>query len=264
MIKQEFRVLGHKIHYNVAESSEEFNKLDPKRKDAARDEAVNNIVYRSMNPDTRYWFLHGFSADDAKKLSESNPGTTYELYDGVEEETGIPRKTEPAKNKAGEVRMKDGVEVTKFIEPEEVYYNRVIATLVSDKKYASEDVAREHFQPFIERIASYVPFDVTEAEHAERGPKKLAAKYKIAAAKAMSIGTVEKLNKLFEPAIGKTFTATNDSTKMFSGKYPHKDSSGDETQVDFSVSDKDAEQLGWLVKEYQDWKASQELAALTE
>jgi hypothetical protein len=278
MKDQQFRVLGHEVIYKVPESSEEFNKLDPKRPDAACEEATNNIVYRSMNPDTRYWFLHGLSAEEIKKGAETNTAlANAQPYEGVESEMEhlledvtldkdetASRKTIVAKNSKGEVRMKDGVEVTKFSESEEVFYNRVIALAVKYKKFASEDVAREHFDPTIKRIASYVPFDVTQAERAERGPVRLAGKYKLAAAKSLALGTTEKLNGLFQPTIGKTFAATNDTTKMFTGKYPAKKADGSEEQVDFSVSDKDAEALGWLIKGYQDWKASQELAALTD
>ena len=280
MKNQQFKVLGHEVEYTVPESSEEFNKLDPKRADAACAEANNNIVYRSMNPYTRDWFLNGVSLDDEdlKKLIAANPTVKYEPYIGVETEmeellkdtkfeddSETPsRKREVAKNSKDQVSMKDGVPVMKPTESQERYYNRVLGLAVKYKKFGSEDLARAHFDPVIKRLASYVPFDVTEREVGERGPRKLKGTYKIAAAKAISIGTVEKLNKLFEPAIGKTFTATNDTTKVFTGKYPTKAADGTEQQVDFSVSDKDAESLGWLIKEYQDWKAAQELASLAE
>ena len=279
MKEQTFKVLGHEVVYTVAESSVEFNKLDPKRPDAACAEANNNIVYRGMNPYTRDWFLHGFDLtdDDVKKLITANPSVTYTPYEGVESEIETllkdevlaegetpSRKTVPAKNAKGEVRTKDGVEVTKYNESQEVFYNRVLALAVKYKKFGSEDLARDHFDPIIKRLASYVPFDVTEREVGERGPKKLAGRYKIAAAKALSIGSVEKLNKHFTTSINKVFVPTNDTSKLFTGKYPTKAADGTESQVDFSVSDKDAEDLGWKIKEYQDWKSSQELAQLTD
>lgn len=258
MKQQEYKVLGHKVAYNVTESSVEFNKLDPKRTDAANDEAVANIVYRSMNPDTRYWFLHGRTEEETKKLVEAGklPSTATAIV-GVEAETGIDRKTEEAKGKDGKVRMKDGVPVTKFIEAEEVYYNRAIAELVAEKKYSSEEAVREHFQPIIAAIALEVPFDPTASEAAEKGPKKLAAKYKLAAAKSLSLGTVEHINTNLFTKINKTFTASGDTSKLFEGVF---DNNGE--QVPFKVSDKDAEALGWLIKEYLDWKASQELLTM--
>jgi len=279
MKEQKFKVLGHEIYYTVAESSAEFNKLDLIRPDAACAEANNNIVYRSMNPFTRDWFLHGFDLadDDVKKLVAANPTFEYIPFEGVESEmetllanaplepNEIPtRKRIVAKNAKGEVRTKDGVEVTKFDESQEIYYNRILQLAVKYKKFGSEDLARDHFDPIIKRLASYVPFDVTEREIGERGPKKLAGRFKLAASKSLAVGSIDKLNKLFSTTINKQFTPTNDTSKMFTGKYPNKAADGSEVQVDFNVSDKDAEALGWLVKEYQDWKSTQELAALIE
>lgn len=258
MTKKEYKVLGHKVNYNVTESSAEFNKLDPKRPDAANDEAVANIVYRSMNPDTRYWFLHGRSEEETKKLVEAGklPSTAKAIV-GVEEETGIDRKTEEVKGKDGKVRMRDGVAVTRFTEAEEEYYKRAIAELVNEKKFSSEEAVREHFQPLIEQIALEVPFDIVAAESAERGPKKLAAKYKLAAAKSLSLGTVDGVNANLLSKINKSFTPTGDTEKLFEGVFEHNNE-----QVPFKVSDKDAEAYGWLIKEYMDWKASQELLAM--
>lgn len=277
MKNKEYKVLGHKVNYNVPETSAEFNKLDPKREDAACDEAVANIVYRSMNPDTRFWFLHGRDAVEAKDsapavaaivgvetlLEDMFKDVVYDDKDKADDNT-VARRTEIAKNAKGEVKMKDGAEVTKFVEAEEVYYNRALALAVKYKKFASEDAARAHFQPLIEQIAAEVPFDVTQAERTDRGPKKLAAKYKLAAAKSIALGNVEKLNTGVLTKIGKVFSPTNDTTKMFTGKYPAKAADGSETQVDFSVSDKDADTLGWLIKEYSDWKSQQELNVLAE
>lgn len=248
MKAKQFKTLGHQITYQVPESSEEFNKLDPKRPDAACDEATNNIVYRSMHPETRYVFLHGRE----EVLNEDKTVKLPKIV-GVEEETGIERKTKPVIDpKTNKPRQKDGEDVTTFDESEEKFYNRVLATLVEQKKFASEDAARAHFQPLIESIASEVPFDVTAAERTERGPKKLAAKYKVAAAKVLAIGNVDAVNANQLKQIEKSFTPTGDTSKMFTGSY---EVDGKETS--FSVSDKDAEALGWLIKEYLDFKAEQ-------
>lgn len=259
MKQKEYKVLGHKVAYSVPESSAEFNALDPKRADAACDEAVSNIIYRSLNPDTRYWFLHGRSEEETKKLVEAGklPATATAII-GVEEETGIDRKVEELKDKEGKARVKNGEPVTKFIEAEEVFYNRVLATLVADKKYASEDLARAHFQDLIASVAAEVPFDVASAEKTERGPKKLAIKYKNTAAKVLTLGNLDKVNANQLTKIGKSFEVSGDNTKLFAGSF--EDSTGKEVQ--FSVSDKDAEALGWLIKEYFDWKASQEMLSL--
>ena len=288
MKQQQYKTLGHEVLYNVAQDSTEFNSLDTKRTDAACIEANNNIVYRVMNPYTRNWFLHGIDEKEIETLKKDYPNLTVVPYEGAESEfekmlegvdlgfekdkAGNPtdvkvtasRKTEVVM-KDGKPRMKDNEEVTKYIESQEQYYNRALSLVVEHKKFASEDVARAHFDPIVKRLAASVPFDVTEREVGERGPKKLAAKYKIAAAKAITKGTTDKLNTGIFVNIGKTYTATNDTTKMFAGKFPEKDATtGEEKQVDFNVSDKDAEALGWLIKEYQDWKSTQELASLAE
>jgi hypothetical protein len=249
MTTKEYRVLGHQVKYNVTESSEEFNKLDPGRKDAANDEAVANIVYRGMNPITRYDFLHGREAVEAK---DGTPAIS--AIKGVEAETGIDRKTEEVKGKDGKVRMKDGVPMTRFIEAEEVFYNRVLEQLVQDKKFASEDAARAHFQPIIELIAKEVPFDVKAREAGERGPKKLPADCKLQAAKILTEGSTDNANSRFE-SIGKKFEPTGDTSVMFTGSFPGSDGK----DVSFNVSEKDAVTLGWLLKEWKAWYATQGL-----
>lgn len=260
MIKKEYKTLGHKVEYMVPADSAEFNKLDPKRQDAANDEATANIVYRSMHPTVRFTFLHGLDAEECKKLNESNTlnGITAEPWVGLEADTGIDRFTEPVKGKDGKVRMKDGEEVTRFIESEERYYDRVKSTLVEQKKYASEDAVADHYDPIVKRLASYVAFDPTETERVDRGPKKLAAKYKLTAAKVLAMGNVNNVNANQLSKINKSFTPTaavGPEDKMYSGTYV--DASGKEVQ--FTVLDADADTLGWLIKEYSDWKANQVL-----
>lgn len=272
--------MGHKVKYLVPASSEEFNKLDTKRKDAACEEAVLNIVYRTMHPDTRYWFLHGLSADEIKAFVEKKEiSDKAKPYEGVEAEVEkfldkVPldekkgelatRKSEVVKGKDGKPRLKDGVEVTRYTETEQSFYDRVVELLVLKKKFASEDAARAHFNDAIVRIASYVLCDPTEREIAERGPKKLAVRYKVAAAKSISLGTIAKVNKEKLTKIGKQFVPVNDTTKMFAGKYPHRNKDGQDVEVAFNVSDKDAEAYGWLIKEYQDWENAGQLNKLVE
>ena len=277
MIQKKYSILGHEVLYNVTENSAEFNTLDPSRPDAANDEAVSNLVYRSMNPNTRNLFLHGQEAEEAKDgkpaveeivgveqlLEAMFEGVVYDKED-TEKGLTISRGTEVVKGSDGKPRLRDGVEITTFTESQERYYNRALSMTVKYKKFASEDVARAHFQPLIAAIALSVKLDPKAAPAAERGPKKLAAIYKIAAAKALSVGSIAKINKVHLSKIGKKFDESKDTSKMYAGKYPHKNADGQDVQVDFNVSDKDAETLGWLLKEHQDWKRHQELAALSE
>jgi len=282
LVLKPFKSLGHLIRYYVAATSADFNKLDPKRPDACCEEATNNIVYRSMHPDLRQWFLHGREAMDAK---DSQPAVS--AIKGVEEEVmswelpiptmanGQPflyldktpvdswsRATKVAKNTKGEVRMKDGEQVEVFDasrDTEDSYYNRVIAMSVAAKKFASEDAARDHWQQLAETIALEVPFDVEARERVSRLPAKLPTKDKVTAAVIITRGTVERflttnMNQVRE---GVTWTATNDASKMYAGTAVVKG-----VEVQYNVSDKDAESLGKLVREYREWKADQEREVL--
>jgi hypothetical protein len=281
MISKEYNILRHKVNYTVTESSDEFNKLDPSRKDAANDEAVQNIVYRSMNPEVRATFLHG--REEVKADPTANPpieGVSAligveeqmeDLLDGVDfvDNDNLSRKTKVAVGKDGKPRMRDGVEVESYDEAEEAYYNRALALLVKYKKFTSEETARAHFQPLIESIASGVKFDPTAKERTATGPKRLPAKYKLAAAKSITLGTIHRVNEHQLTKIGKSFTPTSTDLikpedKVYSGTIPaSKDAHGkDIAEVQYNVLDKDAETYGWLIKEYFDWKNANEVAAL--
>ena len=283
MKQDKYKVLGHEVLYNVPETSAEFNALphDEKVIDPCLEEAKANIVYRSMNPDTRFLFLHGRSQEEVDAAAKATPPKTLLLITGVEQavETmtedvtdvaalamkyadgevaqSFSRRTKVSKNKKGEVRKNDaGEEITSFDEPEEQYYNRVIAGLVAAKKFASEDAVRAHFQPLIASIANEVPFDIMAGPREARGPKKLAAKYKLAAAKVIVAGTLDSLNANQLVSISKSYTLTNDTSKMFEGTIP-ADGKRFTSDTSFKVSDKDAEALGWLIKEWSDWRATQ-------
>lgn len=284
MKQEQYKVLGHEVNYLVPETSTEFNALphDAKVADPCLEEAKANIVYRSMNPDTRFLFLHGRSQAEVDAAAKETPPKTLSVIKGVEADveemtadltdvaslgmkyasdgevaSSFARRVKVSKNKKGEVRKDEsGNEITTFDEPEEQYYNRVLAGLVAAKKFASEDAARAHFDPTIKQIALEVPFDIMAGPREARGPKKLAAKYKLTAAKIIVAGTLDSFNTNQLTAIGKSYTLTNDETKMFEGVIP-ADGKRFTTDTNFKVSDKDAEAIGWLVKEWSDWKAQQ-------
>jgi len=273
------RSLGHTIRYYVSASSADFNKLDGARVDACNDEASANIIYRTMNPDFRHWFLHGREAEPAK---DGVPEVS--LLKGVEEEVlgwqlPVPpgftykdktpvdswaRATKVAKNAKGEVRLKDGEQIEVFDtskETEDDYYSRVIAMAVAAKKFASEDAALAHWQQLAEQVALECVFDVKARERTFKGPAKLPLKDKLTAAVMIVRGKVDSFlsTNMVQVREGVTWTATSDTTKMFSGKATVKGQ-----EVDYNVSDKDAESLGRLVKEYREWKATQASDALME
>lgn len=262
MVKKQTKIMGYPVEYNVPETSAEFNALDPSRPDAAVDEANNNIVYRSMNPDTRFFFLHGVNEEAAKEYAER--GVTLPSWAGLEEDTSIERERKPALNSKGEPRKNsDGEPIMKFVESEEDYSDRVIAELVKTQKFASEDAVRAHYGPIIAGIAAVIPFDPKMRERKERAPVKLAQKYKVTAAVLITRGTQDAFlaNQLAKARNGETptWTASGDTSKMFTGTatLPLKPGQTEAAQVQYNVSDKDAESLGRLVKEFADWNAQQ-------
>lgn len=99
--------------------------------------------------------------------------------------------------------------------------------------------------------------DAKAKERKPRLPTKLADKYKKTAAMIITNGTLDRVNSNQLAKIGKSFTPSNDTSKMYSGEVVVKEG---QPPVTYNVSDKDAEALGRLVKEYQDWKADQERA----
>jgi hypothetical protein len=264
MQTKQYKTLGYSLDFEVPATVEEFNqnawKADTGEGNPCLSEGINNIIYRGSLAEFRYNFLHGVEEE-----KDDKGVVTQAAIAGVEELTGVARNTEEVKGKDGKVRMKDGEPVTKFTESEEKYFDRVIAHLIDEKKFASEETARASFEPLAKQIATLVRFDAAAKERSFAGPKKLAQKYKLTAARIIANGTVAKANESYLSKIGKTFEPTGDTTKMFKGTYEVLDSAtkkptGKTAEVE--VSDKDAEALGWLLKEYQDWKAAQEQAEM--
>lgn len=264
MTTKEYRTLGYALPFEVPATVEEFNrnawKADQGEGNPCLNEGINNIIYRGSLAEFRYVFLHG------REEKKDDKGVVLETaIVGVEDQTEIKRQTEEVKGKDGKVRMKDGEPVTKFTESEEKYFDRVVASLVESKKFASEDLARAHFEPFAKQVAGEIRFDAAARERSFAGPRKLAAKYKLTAARIIAAGTIAKANTNYLSNIGKVFEPTNDMSKVYTGTYEvldpaTKKPTGKTAQVE--VSDKDAETLGWMLKEYQDWKAAQEQEAM--
>ena len=266
MTTKDYKTLGYTLPFKVPSSELEFNQTAWKAPTGEGNpclaKAIDQVSYHVTLGEFRDVFLHG------REEKKNEAGHVIETaIAGIEQQTEIPRKTKPVLAKDKSVKMKDGEPVTTFDETQEEYFDRVIATLFSEKRHASEDAARAHFEPFAREVASLLEFDASARARAEFGPRKLAAKYKLTAARIIAAGTIAKANTNYLANIGKTFEPTNDTTKMFTGTYEVLDSAtkkptGKTAQVE--VSDKDAEALGWLLKEYQDWKAAQEQLAMAE
>lgn len=208
-------------------------------------EANNNMVYRGVLPTVR----------DA-------------ICTIVESETGVERESKVVgKTKAG----KDIVQW----EADGKYVNRALAAkdLEDFKSLQPQlDALCRAFQDEDDvkagKPGTPLAVDLKGTERKGAGVRKLAAKYKQTAAVLITKGLVDQINKNQLANIGKTFVATNDTTKMFTGKASVKTSKVDEAgkpvyaEIEYNVSDKDAETLGWLWKDYQDWKSLQEADAV--
>jgi hypothetical protein len=256
MKKEKYSSLGLDIDLSVPDSEAEFN-ANAGKEGACLAEATNNVVYRGMLATFRYHFLHGISekdlADDSSHKSFVE-GTT--PIEGVDVVTGIERKEVPVLDKEGKPRIVDGEPLTQYDpdDSEAKYFKRVCA---------EKNLKPENFQDLANRIAAALVFDASASERKAVGPKKLAAKYKEKAARILAGNNVAALQAKYEGLVRNpdgsaksfSFTATNDQTKTFVVKWKN----GDGAEQSATVSDKDAESLGWLAKEYVDAVAAQGL-----
>ena len=243
--------LGLDVNLSVPETVEEFDQ-NAGKPGACLSEATNNVVYRGSLADFRYHFLHGVDQkeiDADKDHKQFVEGTT--PIQGVEALTKIERKTVPVLDKAGKPVVRDGVEVETF-DPEDSeakYFKRVLA------ETKTEATA---YQSVADAVAKALVFDASASERKSGLPKKLAAKYKLSAGQLLAgMMNYDKFAAAYEKTVGTplAFTKTDDMTKSFAVEYTKK--SGEKLTA--TVSDKDAETLGWLVKKYND--AADEAAA---
>ncbi len=207
MKNAEYKTLGLTVNLQVPATVEEFD-TNAKRVGACLDEATNNVIYRGSLTSLRDLILHG---QDEEKDATGKVITP--AFKGIEETTGIARKTKKVKS------GKEGKEVETYDETEAEYFERVCA----EKK-----VEASSFQALFSAAAALVGFDASARERKPAGPKKLAEKYRVIAVDFISgKRDLAKLNALFAKSNIKTFVKTADA-------------------------DKDAVALGWLCKEYAD------------
>jgi hypothetical protein len=143
-------------------------------------------------------------------------------FDGVEQVSKLARKTKPTGRKD-----KDGADILAYGETEAEYFERVVAAKGPITAY----------QSLMDSAAKLVPFDPAERERKPAAPKKLAAKYLETAQAIMKGKHLDRFVKDVKTNLGKTWVKTADAAK-------------------------DAESLGWLVKEMAAWKEDQELKAM--
>lgn len=277
MIEKRFGTLGSlEVPVLVYESIDEADKAAGKPGNML-DSANDNLHYRGgPAEDTRQYvcdMLEGLGKTYEKDGTfEDSDGNTANVIAGEK----IVRFTKPALDKDKKPKTVDGKPVMVPCESQGDFARRFCALQGWDDL--------KQFQPQIDAWAKSIPdtdaegneipgqvhalaVDARTPERKAKAPTKLAAKYKVAAAKVITKGTVDsvnfnqlaKINKSFAPAP----SAEGEVVKLYTGTYPDgQNEDGSPKQVSFSVSDKDADTLGWLIKEYFDWKAQQEMLAI--
>lgn len=190
------------IPFSVPETTAEYDKLAGVV-DACLKEGTDSVVWRSNLTDWRYHFLHGLdqaTIDADRKLPELQRTftDTAKPVKGVEEKSGIDRKTVQVLGKDGKPKMKDGqpVEVYDKDDSEKVFFKRVCATMVATKKAGTEDAAAEMFRADGVALAGYIRFNPAPRPAGEKGPKKLSEKLKVEAAKWLTGDKRDKFPKL--------------------------------------------------------------------
>ena len=193
-------------------------------------EANNNMAYRGVLPAVRDLIC-----------------TIVEEASGVEREKKVVGKT------------KAGKDIIQW-EADGRYVKRAMAAKGWDDLTQFQTQLEEQCRNYkesedVNAMAAPLAVDVKGREYAAKGPKRLAAIYKITAARVLAANSVDAFNSKRLVDIGKTFVPTGDTSKMFDATF---EDNGSTKKV--SVSDKDAEALGWMVKEWNDWRSKQELA----
>jgi hypothetical protein len=236
------------------------NKMIEKRYGTLKGLTIPVLVYSSVEEADTAAGKAGAVLDSANDNFHYRGGPAADTRDYIcellEKETSIARKTEPAKDSKGNVRKDEGGNVVMVpSESEGEYAARVCAEKGWDDLKA--------FQPQIDAWAATaedgkpLAVDAKTPERKSHLPTKLPARYKEAAAVAITKGTVDAINSAMANTIKKSFTATGDATKMFTGTATVKG-----TEVPFNVSDKDADTLGRLLKEHMQFIADSGLSGL--
>ncbi len=140
MTKVTYDSLGLDFTFTVPESVEEYNKSAPLRVNPVLEDAIDNVVYRS-------------------NLAKSRG----EFVDAVEALTKIERKVEVSTGKSGKT-------ITKYLETEKDYFDRVVLSNAS-RDSVTEEAARLAFQSLADKIASGILWDAAVKEAGGKAKK---------------------------------------------------------------------------------------------
>jgi cyclophilin family peptidyl-prolyl cis-trans isomerase len=151
MVKMQISVLGYDLPMEAPETVEEFDTL-AKRAGACLAESIANVTYRGVSPQIRSLFTEGVEKQTGKKFKTKTVPT------GEKDTEGNPTYEEVVDESEGR------------------YFSRVLAELVSEGKYPSEEAARGSFESIALEAASKVRFDpsVTISEPKAKKPSKAA------------------------------------------------------------------------------------------
>lgn len=227
---------GLELPVNVYESYEEADAAAGKLF-ALGDEGNDNMAYR------------GPLADGRELICQI-----------VETATGIPMLTKDTGEKDDK-----GNAILEVIENEGAYVKRVCAEKGWEDLKAFQ--AELDMQAAAANEGKGLSVDIKAKTRKSSLPKKLAAKYKDGAAKLLAgFGNLDKFAAAFENTVGRAlgFTRTDDMAVPYAIKHSKKNADGTIAELSATVSNKDAETLGWLVKEYNSAVEAAALNAMTE
>lgn len=196
-----------KLTKSVPATVDEFDQM-AKESGAALREANRNVLYRSTLATFRNAFLHGSDAEGTEGQPDYVPAV-----EGLDKITGIERLTKVTKP---EVKNAEGVvteeAVEAWAETEQDYFDRVMAQLVKDGKFASVEAAEAEYLPTAQQVLDSIPFDPSKAERKSAGPKKTPKTYVEVAEEIVKVtGSIEAAVQAFARKTGITVEPTKEA-----------------------------------------------------
>lgn len=236
----------------------------PKQYGTLKGLKINVLVYESVDEADQAAGKAGAVLESANDNFHYRGGPAQETRDYIcemlEKETGIAMKMRDTgkKTDAGEA----------ILVPDEAE-GEFAARVCAEKGWAD----LKQFQPNLDAWAATAddgkPLAVSAKARERKSslPKKLANRFKEWATKVLGgVGNLERWAEAYENVVGKplVFTPTNDQTKTFTAKHVFQSGPKKGQEVTVTASDKDAETLGWLYKEYETIRDEKAAAAELE
>lgn len=191
----------------VPDSVEEFDKL-AKEAGAALREAIRNVLYRSTLAEFRDTYLHG-----AEEEKDKDGNVIRGVVIGLDKQVGMERKTRITKPAVVDAEGKITTEATEvWDETEDVFFERIVADLVTRKDYPTIEAAIVGLQPGAQAVLDGIAFDPSKRERKSAGPKKTPELYlKTADSVIAATGSVEAAASKVGAKLGITIEATREA-----------------------------------------------------